>query len=84
MKNGMRRINPIEFSRGSKRDIQRYLCHDCGRFFSRRREKRRRYSFTFELEITRMHVEERMSYRVMSKRIMERCFFRLKTEHFSA
>jgi hypothetical protein len=37
-----------------------------------RREKGQRYTVGFKLELARMHVEERMSYRVMAKRIDER------------
>lgn len=71
-KDGRRRISPISFSRRTKSSIQRYECFECGHSFSKRREKRKHYTFGFQREITRMHIEERLSYRVIAKRIGER------------
>jgi transposase-like protein len=39
--------------------------------------KRSRYSNKFKLELTRMHIEERMSYRVISKRLKEKYSLRI-------
>ena len=72
IKYGKRKILPVSFSRRSVQELQRYQCRACGRTFSRRREKRKRYTMGFKREVVRMHVEERMSYRVISKRIHER------------
>lgn len=72
MKNGRRKITPVSFSRRSVQEVQRYWCGSCGRTFSRRREKGKRYTRHFKREVARMHVEERLSYRVMSHRIRER------------
>ena len=40
--------------------------------FSLRVDKGKKYGFDFKAELVRMHVEERMSYRVMSKRLKEK------------
>lgn len=71
-KNGSRTIQAMGFDRRCKRRVSRYRCRACGRYFSRRRERGKRYSVGFKLELARMHVEERMSYRVMAKRLEER------------
>lgn len=72
VKNGARSITVMSFERRSTRRVARYRCRGCGRYFSTRRERGKRYSVSFKLEVTRMHVEERMSYRVIAKRIGER------------
>ena len=72
MKNGSRLIVVMSFGRRTNRRVSRYRCGECGRYFSRRRERGKRYGVGFKLELARMHVEERMSYRVMAKRIEER------------
>jgi hypothetical protein len=72
VKNGSRTITAMGFGRGTTARVSRYRCAACGRFFSLRREKGQRYTVGFKLEVARMHVEERMSYRVMAKRIDER------------
>jgi transposase-like protein len=72
VRNGKRIIVPVSFDRRTKREVQRYRCKKCGISFSKRKWKKKKYSFGFKVEITRMHVEERLSYRVMSKRIKER------------
>lgn len=72
VKNGSRTITVMGFGRRTSARINRYRCGACGRYFSLRREKGKRYSVGFKLELARMHVEERMSYRVMAKRIDER------------
>jgi transposase-like protein len=41
-------------------------------YFCKRREARKKYSLGFKLELARMHVEERLSYRVIAKRVKER------------
>jgi len=72
VKNGCRMITAMGFGRGTAAKVSRYRCEVCGRYFSLRREKGQRYTVGFKLELARMHVEERMSYRVMAKRIDER------------
>jgi hypothetical protein len=71
-KDGTRNIPPISFSRRTKGSVQRYSCRECGRTFSKRAEKKKQYTFGFKREIERMHVEERLSYRVIAKRVAER------------
>jgi hypothetical protein len=70
-KNGERILITFNLERKVKRKVQRYKCKECGRTFSKRREKKKKYSFSFKVEISRKHIEERMSYRVISKRIKE-------------
>lgn len=72
VKNGCRVITVMSFGRRTKHRISRYRCEECGRYFSLRRDRGQRYSLGFKLEMARMHVEERMSYRVMAKRIEEK------------
>lgn len=72
VKNGSRVVTVMSFGRRTNQRVNRYRCEECGRYFSLRREKGQRYSVGFKLELARMHVEERMSYRVMAKRIGER------------
>ena len=72
-KNGKRVISPVSFDRRTKRQVQRYECLSCGSYFGRRTEpKKKKYTFHFKVEIARMHVEERLSYRVIAKRVQER------------
>ena len=71
-KNGRREITPISFDRRSTRKVQRYKCNGCNRTFSNRRVKKKRYTENFHKEIVRMHVEERLSFRLISKRLKER------------
>lgn len=71
-KNGRRELYFVGTDRKTKRLVQRYLCKDCKRSFSKRRDKHKHYSDGFRKELIRMHVEERMSFRVISKRIRER------------
>ena len=71
-KNGKRVISPVSFDRRAKRKIQRYECRACGRYFCKRREARKKYTHGFKMELARMHVEERLSYRVIVKRVKER------------
>ena len=63
---------PINNDRHSLREVQRYYCKDCKKTFSKRRDRKKKYTLNFKIELTRMHIEERMSYRVISKRIDER------------
>jgi hypothetical protein len=72
VKNGCRVITVMSFGQRTKHRVSRYRCEECERYFSLRRERGQRYSLGFKLELARMHVEERMSYRVMAKRIEER------------
>ena len=72
VKNGSRTITAMGFGRGTTARVGRFRCLACGGYFSLRREKGQRYTVGFKLELARMHVEERMSYRVMAKRIDER------------
>lgn len=77
IKNGKRRINDYSLERKSRKTIQRYKCKDCQRSFTTRKKPRQRYSKDFMVELTRMHLEERMSYRVISKRIKEKYSIRI-------
>ena len=72
VKNGSRTITAMGFGRKTTARVSRFRCLACGGYFSLRREKGQRYTVGFKLELARMHVEERMSYRVMAKRIDER------------
>jgi len=72
VKNGRRKLIDYSLERKSSKTIQRYKCKDCNKSFTIRNQSRQRYSRNFKVEITRMHVEERMSYRVISKRIKEK------------
>ena len=56
----------------SSRSVQRYRCEECEKTFTLRRQKRRRYSWQFAIELARRHVEERASYRVLAKRCREK------------
>ena len=72
VRNGNRTLTRVSLDRHVARRVQCYRCQDCGAYFSCRKEKHKKYSFGFKAELARMHVEERMSYRVMSKRIQEK------------
>jgi transposase-like protein len=72
IKNGQRKLIDYSLERKSSKSIQRYKCKECKRSFTVRNQARQRYTREFKLEITRMHVEERMSYRVISKRMKEK------------
>lgn len=71
-KNGKRELTYIGFDRKSKRQTQRYKCEKCQKTFSKRRERYKHYSNGFKEQVVRMHIEERMSFRVISKRLKER------------
>lgn len=77
VKNGHRKLIDYSLERKSSKTIQRYKCKDCKRSFTMRNKSRQRYSREFKLEITRMHVEERMSYRLISKRLKEKYSIRI-------
>lgn len=77
IKNGKRRINDYSLERKSSKTIQRYKCKDCQRSFTIRKKPRQRYSKDFMVELTRMHLKERMSYRVISKRIKDKYSIRI-------
>ena len=72
VRNGSRSLRTVNMDRHVQRSVQCYRCRECGEYFSCRKEKHKKYSFGFKTELARMHVEERMSYRVMSKRIREK------------
>lgn len=55
----------------TQREIQRFSCKECGKSFTLRRQRKRHYSWHLALELTRRHVEERASYRVLAKRCRE-------------
>jgi transposase-like protein len=76
VKNGIRQLIDYSLDRKSKKKIQRYRCKECQKRFIKKRSKER-YTMKFKIELVRMHVEERMSYRVISKRIKERYSLRL-------
>lgn len=68
VKNG-RRINlDFSFQRKSTRTVQRYQCKECRQSFTIKGNEKSRYTKKFKLKLTKMHTEERMSYRVISKR----------------
>lgn len=71
-KNGKRLVLSVGFDRKTTTEIQRWQCKKCKGSFSHRRGKHKHYSIGFKQLIVRMHIEERMSFRVISKRIMER------------
>lgn len=77
VKNG-RRIN-LDFSleRKSTRTVQRYQCKECRESFTIRGNEKSRYTKKFKLKLTKMHTEERMSYRVISKRVREEYLIRI-------
>lgn len=68
VKNGNRQIQLVNLENKSNGYVNRYKCKYCGKSFSQRRDKKKRYGIAFIKELARIHVEERMSYRVISKR----------------
>lgn len=76
IKNGKRKLLYFSLERKSKKEIQRYKCKQCQKRFVKNKSKER-YTLKFKLELVRMHLEERMSYRVISKRIKEKYAIRL-------
>lgn len=72
IKNGSRRILPVSNDRHTTREVQRYYCKECGKTFSIRKDRKKKYTTNFKIELVRMHMEERSSYRVISKRIKEK------------
>jgi transposase-like protein len=64
-------VYPIDTHHHTRRKVQRFQCRRCGRSFSLRRQKKKRYSWELALQVTRRHVEERSSYRVLAKRYRE-------------
>jgi transposase-like protein len=70
-KNGKRTNISIGTDRKTTREIQRYYCKECKRSFTKRKDKYKQYSRGFTKEIIRMHLEQRMSFRVISKIINE-------------
>lgn len=77
VKNGKRKLLDYSLERKSIKKIQRYKCKECHQNFTLRNNSRERYTREFKLELTRMHVEERMSYRVISKRLKEKYAIRI-------
>lgn len=77
VKNGKRQIQLVNLENKSIGYVNRYQCKDCGKSFSQRRDKKKRYGVAFKKELARMHVEERMSYRVISKRLREKAGLRI-------
>jgi hypothetical protein len=71
VKCGKRKLTIVSLDRKVKRSVQRYQCNNCCRTFSKRRERGKKYGFEFKKKLANMHVEKRMSYRVMSKTIIE-------------
>ena len=65
-------IRPGSMDGHSNREVQKYCCKKCNGVFSLRVDKGKKYGFDFKTELVKMHVEERMSYRVMSKRLKEK------------
>ena len=77
VKNGRRAITLINLENKSKGYVNRYNCKSCGKSFSQRRDKKKRYGMAFKKELARMHLEERMSYRLISKRLREKAGIRI-------
>ncbi len=76
-RNGKRVIRPGSMDRHSGRVVRNIDAKDameCSAFESIMGKK---YGFDFKAELVRMHVEERMSYRVMSKRLKEKFELRI-------
>lgn len=71
-RNGKRVVLSIGFDRKTTKQVQRYQCKKCNRTFSKRKDTHKHYSSGFKRELVRMHIEERMSFRVISKRLSER------------
>ena len=69
---GKRMIRPGSMDGHSNREVQKYHCKKCNRVFSLRMNKGKKYGFDFKTELVKMHVEDRMSYRGMSKRLKEK------------
>ena len=76
-KYGKRTISPKSYSRRTTSEVQRYRCKRCKRTFVQRKEKKKQYTFGFKREMARMHLEERLSYRVIAKRVTERWGYRV-------
>ena len=66
VKNGRRLLIQVGLDGKVKRRVQSYQCLGCGRYFSIPRERKGKYSWGFKVHVERMHLEERMSYRVMT------------------
>lgn len=77
VRNGKRVIRPGSMDRHSEREVQKYRCKGCNGVFSLRVDKGKKYGFDFKAELARIHVEERQSYRVMSKRLREKLGLRI-------
>lgn len=71
-RNGKRILHFVGCDRKTKRTTQRYICNECKGSFSIRKDKHKHYSSEFKEEIVRIHIEEGMSFRVMSKRLKEK------------
>ena len=68
---GKRMIRHGSMDGNSNREVQKYRCMKFNGVFSLRVDKGKKYRFDFKTVLVRMHVEERMSYRVISKRLKE-------------
>ncbi len=77
VKNGRRQIQLVNLENKNVGYVNRYKCKECGKSFSQRRDKKKRYGMAFKKELARMHLEERMSYRVISKRLREKTGLRI-------
>lgn len=71
VKNGKRINIDNSLQRKSVRKKQKYKCKTCNSNFILKKGIKERYSKSFKLRITKMHTEERMSYRVIRKRLKE-------------
>ena len=80
-KNGKRENLTIGNDRKTVKKVQRYKCNTCQKSFSNRRDKHKQYSSGFKREIVRMHVEERMSFRIIEKRLKESRAIRIKSSY---
>ncbi|MCX8074045.1 MAG: hypothetical protein N2749_00460, partial [Clostridia bacterium] len=48
--NGKRQLSTVSFDRRCKRKVQRYKCKECGKTFSKRRDKHKHYTTGFKIE----------------------------------
>lgn len=71
-RNGTRIIHPVDEHGHSSWSVQRYRCEEYEKTVTLRRQKRRRHSWQFAVELARRHVEDRVSYRVLAKRCREK------------
>lgn len=77
IKNDRKKLIDYSLERKSVKTIQRYKCKECGKSFTKRKRAWERYTIDFKKELVRMHLEERQSYRLISKRMKEKYSIRI-------